>query len=347
MASIAPELLLPILIATAVAAGALALRALLLRRLRRASSSPGSGGPGIFPWDARIPTLLWCLVVSAWAGLEAAGLPAHLAGRLDLLLQALVIATTTVTAAGLLAAGVAHAASRNGLTVAMTGLVRGVIRVGVITVGTLMALGHLGVAITPLLTALGVGGLAAALALQDTLSNLFSGFHLLADRPIRVGDLIRLENGVEGTATDIGWRSTRVRTFSNNEVIVPNAKLAQSIITNYSVPTPETSVGIKVGVTYRCDPERVRRILEEEALSAVGKIPGLLADPRPSAVLIPGFEDASLTFTLNCRIACFTDQWAVQDGLRRRILSRFMEEGVEMAASVAVDGRRRSLARSL
>ena len=346
MASVAPELLQPIIVAIAVAAAAFALRALLLSRLGRAATSPGSEGAGPLAWDARIPSLLWCLVVAAWAGLEAASLPAHLAGRLEVLLQALVIATTTITAAGLLAVGVARAASQHGLTVAMTGLARSVIRVTVIVVGSLMALGHLGVAVTPLLTALGVGGLAAALALQDTLSNLFSGFHLLVDKPIRVGDLIRLENGVEGTVTDIGWRSTRVLTFSSNEVIVPNAKLAQSILTNYSVPTPETSVGIRVGVTYRSDPERVRCILEEEALGAVGKIPGLLADPRPSAALIPGFEDASLTFTLDCHIACFTDQWAVQDGLRRRILLRFREEGVEMPASVAADGRGPSLARS-
>lgn len=346
MASITPELLQPIAVAIAVAAAAFALRALLLRQLRRAAASPGSGGTGALAWDARVPSLLWCLVVGAWAGLEAASLPAHLAGRLEILLQALVIATTTITAADLLAVGVARAADRTGLTVVMTGLARGVIRVAVIAVGSLVALGHLGVAIMPLLTALGVGGLAAALALQDTLSNLFAGFHLLADRPIRLGDLIRLENGVEGTVTDIGWRSTRVRTFSNNEVVVPNAKLAQSILTNYSVPTPETSVGVKVGVTYRCDPERVRRILEEEALGAVGKIPGLLADPRPSAALIPGFEDASLTFTLDCHIARFTDQWAVQDGLRRRILRRFTEEGVEMPGSAAADGRGPALARS-
>src|SRR2546426_1174391 len=85
------------------------------------------------------------------------------------------------------------------------------------------------VAIEPLLTALGVGGLALALALQDTLSNLFAGMHLLADRPIRVGDYVKLSvESVEGYVVDVGWRSTRVRTLQNNVVIVPNSKVSQS-----------------------------------------------------------------------------------------------------------------------
>ena len=98
-------------------------------------------------------------------------------------------------------------------------------------------MGHAGIAITPLVIALGIGGLAAALAMQDTLSNLFGGFHLLADQPVQVGDLIRLENGMEGVVEDIGWRSTRIRSLSKDLIVVPNAKLAQSILTNCSSGT--------------------------------------------------------------------------------------------------------------
>ena len=101
-----------------------------------------------------------------------------------------------------------------------------------IVIGGLVLLGHLGITITPILTALGIGGLAVALALQDTLSNLFAGFHLLADRPVSVGDVVRLENGMEGVVEDIGWRSTRIRQPGEDLIIVPNAKLAQGILTN-------------------------------------------------------------------------------------------------------------------
>ena len=96
-----------------------------------------------------------------------------------------------------------------------------------------MMLNAVGVSITPIITALGVGGLAMALALQDTLSNLFAGIHILAEHTIRIGDFIRLETGQEGYVEDISWRTTRIRMLPNNMVIVPNSKLAQSVVVNY------------------------------------------------------------------------------------------------------------------
>jgi small-conductance mechanosensitive channel len=229
---LAPDLLQPMVAGLAVTAGALVLRALLSRRLARAAAAAGPGAQESLGWGTGIASLLWCFVVGAWAALEAADLAPRHAQRLEMLLQALVIATTTITAAGLLASGSARVARRHGLTVALTGLSQAVIRTGVLLVGGLVLLGHLGVAISPLLTAVGIGGLATALALQDTLSNVFGGVHLLADKPIRVGDLIRLENGMEGVVEDIGWRSTRIRGVTQDLIIVPNAKLAQSIVTN-------------------------------------------------------------------------------------------------------------------
>jgi small-conductance mechanosensitive channel len=94
-------------------------------------------------------------------------------------------------------------------------------RVAVWTIGGLVLLNSLGVAITPLLTALGVGGLAVALALQDTLSNLFAGVHILASRKVQPGDFIQLDNGMEGYVEDTNWRSTIVRQFPNNILVVP------------------------------------------------------------------------------------------------------------------------------
>jgi small-conductance mechanosensitive channel len=230
----APELLPPLAAAVAVTAAALALRALVLRRLIRAAGESGVGRAAAMSWDGWLASLLCCVAVGLWAGLEAASLPPKLTSRLEILVQALVIGTATVTAAAFLASALARFARRQGFTIVLTGLSQTVIRACVVVVGTLVLLGHAGIAITPLVTALGIGGLAAALALQDTLSNLFGGFHLLADQPVSVGDLIRLENGMEGVVEDIGWRSTRIRSLSKDLIVVPNAKLAQSILTNCS-----------------------------------------------------------------------------------------------------------------
>ena len=148
-------------------------------------------------------------------------------------------------------------------------------------IGGLVLLSGLGISVTPLLTALGVGGLAVALALQDTLSNFFAGIHLLMERPIRVGDFIRLESGQEGYVEDIGWRTTRIRMLPNNMVIVPNGKLAQSILTNYYLPEPRMAVLIPISVSYHADPDHIERVLVEEASGAIGHLAGLLAEPAP------------------------------------------------------------------
>ncbi len=107
----------------------------------------------------------------------------------------------------------------------------------------------LGISLAPALTALGVGSLAVALALQDTLSNFFSGVTILVGKPVRPGDFIRVDPSYEGFVESIGWRSTQVRTLSNNLVVIPNATFSKAIITNYSLPTPNVSASVRVDVS--------------------------------------------------------------------------------------------------
>ena len=322
-------LLTPVLVALGLLLLALAVRGVLLRHLGRVERGD-SEAAALLRRGLRLPSLLWSAVVALYGGMEAAALPPRLAGRVELLLQALIVLSVTVTAANLLAALVARFGERRTLSVGVTGLAQTVVRISVLTVGGLILLSGLGVAITPVLTALGVGGLAVALALQDTLSNLFAGVHLLADKPVRVGDFVKLESGVEGFVEDIGWRSTRVRMLPNNLVIVPNAKLAQSTITNYNLPEPGMSLLIPVSVSYGSDPDRVEQVLVEEATKAAGEVPGLLTEPAPFVRFIPGFGESSLDFTLICRVASFVDQYLVQHELRKRILRRFRAEGIEI-----------------
>ncbi|HWP35002.1 MAG TPA: mechanosensitive ion channel family protein [Thermodesulfobacteriota bacterium] len=205
-------------------------------------------------------------------------------------------------------------------------------KVILIAVALVMMADALGISIAPLVTTLGLGSLAVALALQDTLANFFSGLYLLADKPVRVGDYIRLDTGEEGYVTSIGWRSTRIRQLSNNIVVVPNQKLSQAIITNYHLPEPRMALLIRVGVAYDADPDRVERLLLEVAADAArsGEIPGLLAEPAPLVRFIPGFGDSSLDFTLIVQVAEFVDQYVVQHELRKRILAALRRAGIEI-----------------
>ena len=311
----------------------LLLRALLLSLLRR-----WANGWSFVPQAIRVPSILWSIVLGLWAGNEVARqtetLPQRLSQQVGMLLEVAVIVSVTVTVSNVLTTLVQGASERRALGRPVTGLGQAVARGVVYIIGLLVLLGALGIQITPILTALGVGGLAVALALQDTLSNLFAGVHLLADKPIRVGDYVKLADAVEGHVVDIGWRSTRVRMLQNVVVTIPNKRVAESIITNYDLPESRMALPIRIAVDYGADPDLVERILLEETKLAMNEVPGLLAEPEPSARLIPGFGEFSLDFTLVCHVKSFTDQFLVQHEFRRRILRRFAAEGVRIPVQV-------------
>lgn len=207
-------------------------------------------------------------------------------------------------------------------------LLAAIARVFVLVVGGIILLDTLGIRVSALVATLGVGSLAVALALQDTLANFFSGLYILADRPVRPGDYVRIDGGEEGFVDAITWRSTRIRTFFNNVVVVPNSKLAQSVVTNFSLPNSSMLIKIQVDVDYRSDPDQVERLLVEEASSAAGSLPELLTDPAPEARLAPGFGEYALQFTLYVHVRDVSAQLAVQHALRKRILARLRLEGI-------------------
>jgi small-conductance mechanosensitive channel len=210
----------------------------------------------------------------------------------------------------------------------VTTLSQNLLRALVWSIGLLIILNQFGVSITPILTALGVGGLAIALALQETLSNLFAGFYVSVAGHVRVGDYIRLDSGDEGFVTDISWRATTIRALANNLIVVPNSKLAQAIVTNYTLPEPRVSFGVPVNVSLESDPDHVERVLLDEATSAVGQIPGLVG--TPVVRFNPGVGESSLGFTVLCDAAQFTDQYSVQHELRKRIVQRLRAERIDI-----------------
>jgi small-conductance mechanosensitive channel len=193
----------------------------------------------------------------------------------------------------------------------------------------IIVLENLGISLTAVWTTLGVGSIAVALALQETLSNLFAGLYLLADRPVSPGDYIKLDSGQEGYVIRIGWRSTSMRTRAYNIVFVPNSTMAKVVIINYSLPEPRVLISIPVQVSYGTDPSRVEKALLEVTREAAQEgLAGLLLAPPPDVLLDPGFGDSSLEFSLRVNVRRFEDQNPVQSELRKRILARFAKEGI-------------------
>ena len=185
-----------------------------------------------------------------------------------------------------------------------------------------------GISLAPALTALGVGSLSVALALQDTLSNFFAGVYLLIDKPIRPGDFVRLDGGNEGYVEQIGWRSTRLRTLAPSAIIVPNATLSKSIITNFRQTNPRLLLATPIEVSLEADPDKVGALLGEEANGAT-EIAGVDASQKPFVRF--GIGDRGLVFTLYTTVSPTADGGLVQQELRKRAIARLRGEGVKLA----------------
>jgi small-conductance mechanosensitive channel len=195
----------------------------------------------------------------------------------------------------------------------------------------IIVLENLGVSLTAVWTTLGVGSVAVALALQDTLSNFFAGLYLLVDRPVSPGDYVKLDSGQEGFVVRVGGRSTTLRMLANNLIIVPNSTLAKAVITNYSLPEPRMAYVMPVSASYGTDPQRVEKVLLDVTQEAIRDgVEGLLAEPAPFVRFIPGFGDSSLDFSLIVQVRQFTDQYLVQSELRKRIVAKFEEQGIQV-----------------
>lgn len=278
----------------------------------------------------KTPSILWCIAIGLYIGVGVSDLSEKYVPYISKAIHIIIIFSITIASANLAGRIFRNYVQSSNLPIPTTGLAYGILKGSILVMGFLIILSVLGISITPLITALGVGGLAVALALQDTLANLFAGIHILMEKAVRVGDYIRLETGQEGYVDDITWRTTRIRMVPNNMVMIPNSKLSQSIVTNYHLPEKRMALLIPVGVSYDSDPDHVEMVLLDEARKGVGEISGLLGDPEPFVRLIPGFGQHSLDFTLTCQVREFADQNLVQHELRKRILKRFRAEGIEI-----------------
>lgn len=207
------------------------------------------------------------------------------------------------------------------------GLILGLMRGMIIAVGLLIFLDSIGISITPILASLGVGSLAVALALQETLANLFAGIYMVIDKPIEPGHYVRLQTGEEGMVTKVGWRSTWIRMLSNNVLVVPNTKLAGSSIINYNLPDADLAVPVPVGVHYGSDLETVERVTLEVARETMRVVPGGAAGVEP-LIRFTAFGDSSIQFNAVLWARGFEAIRAIQSDFVKRLTARYRREGI-------------------
>ena len=313
-----PQIALPLLIAGLVVLGLLAGRAARALTGRWLKSHPAVATP-----------TACAVVVDGLHWLPDLTLPGRLgrwlAGALDI---AFVFACALVIARVTLAAVTEYAEKHPSVKPAV-GVARVAVRLLIGALAIIMALDSIGVPVTPLLTTLGVGSLAVALALQETLANFFAGLYLLADRPVRAGDYIKIDAAAgEGYVESIGWRSARLRTLANNTIIVPNQKLSQAILTNYHLPAAPVGMAVNIAIAHDADVAKVEAILNDELARAREALPALIGG-KPAARLADVTEAGQL-WACGLEVAEVQLQAPAGHEVRKRVIDRLQREGIRL-----------------
>jgi MscS family membrane protein len=204
-------------------------------------------------------------------------------------------------------------------------LIRRLLSLLVYFVGISIIFEVFGYPITALITTAGVASLAIALAAQETLSNMLGGLVILVDRPFRIGDVIELSDGKVGEVVEIGLRSTHIKQFDGNALVVPNKDMANSRVINYALPNNRAAIRQTIGVGYGTDIERAKAAL----LGVMEAHPEVLKEPAPG-VWFTKFGASSLDLFMACWVDSYKERFRIADELNVRILRALREAGIDI-----------------
>lgn len=246
---------------------------------------------------------------------------------LENLLGSCYILSVTYVVAKVAAGMIQIRSQKDGTVIPSTSILGNIIKVIIYCLGFILILQNFGIAIAPLLTALGVGGLAVALALQPTLSNLFSGLQIIASGKINLGDFVQLESGQKGFVRDITWRNTTIETGQNNIVIVPNSKMADSIVENFYLINREITFHIPVGVSFDSDLDNVERVSIDVARNVLEKFDTGVKDFTPF-VHFHVFAEHSIGLKIFLRVNEYGDQFLITSEFIKALQKRYKSENI-------------------
>jgi len=209
----------------------------------------------------------------------------------------------------------------------MTPIIRRTLLVVVWLIGGIMALSNVGVNISALLGTLGIGGIAFALAAQDTVKNIFGAFTILTDKPFNIGDTVRIDS-FEGTVIDVGIRSTKIRDYDKRVITIPNYKIADASVINISSEEPYRRVVMKIGLTYDTTPDKM-----QEAINLLNSMPSRVQNLKQNDVTVffSEFGDSAMIITFVYFIEKEAGIQAVTSNVNMEILSSFNKAGLNFA----------------
>lgn len=275
----------------------------------------------------RTPLILIFTAVGVNMALRYTNIPSGIKYYVDVAVFVFIVFAVTFSVARILVGLMSYYGSAHKGIKPVIPMLNNATKLIVYLIGVMVILDFSGVSITPLLATVGIAGIAVAFALQETLSSFFAGLYIMADRPVRVGDFVKLESGEEGYVSDIGWRSTKIRALSNYIIVIPNSKLANSIVTNYYLPEQEMSCLVQVGVSYDSDLEKVERVTIDAAKKVLESVKGGKKDFEPF-IRYHTFSDFSINFSVILRVNEFVDKYLIMHEFIKALHKRYKEEGI-------------------
>lgn len=193
-------------------------------------------------------------------------------------------------------------------------------------IGLITLFSHFQIDVTAMVTTLGIGSLAVALAARSSLEDTISGFLIMLDRPYRIGDRIELlDLDTWGDVVDIGLRSTRIRTRDNRMVVVPNSQIGKSLIVNYAYPNDQYRLQIHVGVAYGTDIEKARKVM----IDTVRQVDGVLPDRKVEALFLE-FGESTMIFRVRWWLESYVDTRRMFDRVNTALYNALQEAGIEL-----------------
>jgi len=304
-------------------------RVTIVRRLSRLAEKSKSRLDDVFLDALRSVVILWFVLLGVFISVNILPLTARDVAFLRRVFQSLAIFSVFWFLMQLLGNSFYHYSERVKGKLPAASIIRNAIKIFVLTIGLLIILQTLGISITPVITTLGVGGLAVALALQDTLANIFAGFYIVVSRRVKTSDYIKLDSGEEGYVVDINWRDTVLRQLPGNHIIIPNSKLSSAVVTNYYRPKKAMNVLVEVGVDYTSDLELVERVTVDVARQILTEVDGGDENWEPF-VRYHTFDDSSINFTVYLRCKEFFEKFLLQHEFIKRLKKRYDQEGISI-----------------
>lgn len=299
----------------------------LLKRLKVLTSKTAWSGDDLIVESLQYVTTVWFVIGGIFLATNTLPFSEALLEATRKVLLGIFLGSITLIIAQI-AVGIIRLSSRHG-SPTLTTLFETITKMLIYTLGVLVILQSIGIAITPLLTAFGVGGVSLGLAFQGTLTNLLSGINIITSKKIRPGDYIKMSSGEEGYVTDIELKYTVIKDITENFVVIPNAQLISGTFINYSLPAKQMLVPIKVAVSYQSDLEQVEKITLEVAKEIMEQVPGGVPEHQVF-MRYDNYDYYAINFITYLAVQEYFDQLIVKHEFIKRLHKRYQQEEIQL-----------------